>query len=184
MNPNQVSAIPLTAIEQHPKDLILGILRCEAPIALTVLAKQAVTLAKWRIDFRIIGESHWITVRCNNEDIEPQIWHELLACVGLDTSKCAYAHRFSDMQEHAYHYEDKSLRVVGKIWFEAYRAHQLPTLRGMQLDMAFPQVHGQTPITRVGWEILTAHRLNWWTFHLYPNASGALGVHSYTELWL
>ncbi|GAB4553025.1 MAG: hypothetical protein OHK0023_21660 [Anaerolineae bacterium] len=184
MKPDQVSDLPLNVIEQNPQDLMLAILRGDMPISLTVFAKQVVNLDKLRIDFRIIGESHWITVRRDHDTAKSQIWHELLACVGVDSSMCVYTHQFFDLQTHTYRYLDASLQATGHIWFEKYAPHQLPSLREMQLHVTFPQVHGQMPITSVGWDILNANRLNWWTFHLYPNAYGASGVHSYTELWL
>jgi hypothetical protein len=45
------------------------------------------------------------------------------------------------------------------------------------LEVIFPDVHGQTPLTRVVWE---AHRgsVEWRTLHIYPQSNGAVCVHS------
>lgn len=167
--------MPLTPIYQHPRDLRLLVWQGDAPKTLSVLRETTQHYGAWRITFRIIGESHWISAQ--HADSAPL--HEVLACVALPLPPDAYQHVFGALRGQQVRLAEGAYRVAVRF---AVTRHSCSLPSG-GLGLAFPPIFGQTPFTHIGWQVSsTDHHLMWQTQHLYPQPEGRIVVSSFSRL--
>ena len=158
---------------QRPNDLEFAVLSGELPVRLTILAQKTLASGDWQFLFHIIGESHFVTIRHKGKSV----LHEVLACMQVPVAKCNHHHRFPGL--HPHHYTGK--QYTASVMFESNAAPKtrFPN-RKIDLELAFPAIFGQTPVTQIGWE-KTRDTLTWWTTHLYPEQSGLITVQTFSK---
>jgi hypothetical protein len=169
--------VPLLPIYQHPRDLRLLVWQGAAPETLSVLRETTQHYGNWRITFRIIGESHWISAQ--HADSAPL--HEVLACVALPLPSAAYQHAFGALRGQQARLAQGDYQVAVRFAVTG----QPSCLPKGGLGLAFPSIFGQTPFTHIGWQVSgTADHLIWQTQHLYPQPEGLIVVSSLSRLHL
>jgi|GEM_PF-1027353 len=161
----------MVPVFQQPTDLVLGVCRTPAiPVRLQVLAMQRWQLRDIEVTFRIIGESHWISVqRCG-----APVLHELLACVPLPNATCMFHHAFQATTSCRYQIEDYTVAVT----FQPFAEHhqQLGSDHdNIEIQFPHPLGHAQLPFTRIWWRTRD-DCLQWWTLHTYINDQAAIAV--------
>ncbi len=167
--------LALQPIYQNPRDLRL-LLWCGAPPShLTVLRTASVLIGGWRLTFRVIGESHWISAQ--HGDAAPL--HEVLACTEAPAPPDAHRHTFADLRGHTFRTDDARYNL--RIAFALRKTP--PALPKGGLGLTFPPVLGQTPFTHIAWRVAEGE-LRWRTRHLYPQPDGLIVVSSLSRLAL
>jgi len=167
----------LKLVNQTPADLVLAVMSHTLPANLQIIEQAQMTRGAWRVDFRIIGESHAISVYYD----DVPVMHEVLACVDVEAHSCAHLHPFSTLQAHQY--ADSGGYQV-QVDFNEMPAWALPAESVSMIRVDFPKVFGIAPVTQIQWKA-TATGVRWWTLHTYPlSQNGAhpriIHVHSYT----
>ena len=94
----------------------------------------------------------------------------MLACVPVEDARCAYTHRFADLQAHTVQRGGYSGRVT-------FNPDPPPPMLPDGLTVRFPAVYGQVPLTRVTWQY-TPGCLQWQTLHTYPLDGDLICVYS------
>ncbi len=154
---------------QQPTDLVLGLVRTD--FSLTVIQQARVNVGVWGFIFQIIGESHAVRIERNGQ----LLFTEVLAC--LDLPADSRLHHFADLT--AYHYQTDSYTV--SVNFESVSAvHLPPETSPNRIEAAFPQVYGQTPLTRIIWQV-TEGEITWQTWHTYPTQNYGIRVKSFSR---
>lgn len=147
---------------QCPDDLQLVLVRSQNfPLGVHVLQAQTISVADVGVTFRIIGESHWITVRRADE-----VWHEVLACVPVPQCPLEFAHAFDRRASCAYTNHGYSVQVMQvPLTAEIARRGQI----GAHMEVVFPHPQGGEllPFTRIWWHV-APKQIQWWTIHVYP----------------
>lgn len=155
---------------QHPDQLRLVLVRAHhLPLAVHVLQTHTVTAASAVITFRIIGESHWITVQRAGE-----VWHEVLACVPTPRCQPAFVHQFNGDDGCAFTSGGYSVQLsLVPLTAEVAARGQ----SGDRIEVLFPHPYGDGPLpfTRIWWAI-ERDAIRWWTSHVYPLAAGTVAV--------
>jgi hypothetical protein len=169
----------MDTIFQDPRDLILGVKNDDNPITqLTVLLTKSLVHRGYDVTFRIIGESHWITLSRQGKIV----LQEVLACVKLEHVVWSHEHSFDDGREHQFVTEGYAVSI-GFIPF----THAITRLgRGLEhLQLNFPNPLGgeQLPFTRIWWS-LSDGSIRWWTIHVYPQEHMTTAVLSVSEFAL
>lgn len=154
---------------QHPKDLRLGVSQTQEIQPLTVLAEKTVVIEELSITFRIIGESHWITIS-HNENI---LLQEILACVSLQGEHWQHQHSFIDSRSHTFAKDGYEIQLVFAEMTP--RISQMGNLNSIEVYFPNPLGNGEEPFTRIWWEY-DGHTLQWWTIHVYPLEDGTVAV--------
>jgi hypothetical protein len=160
-------------IHQDPADLVLTILAGELETQLTILEKSALDMDDWRLTFHIIGESHLVTVE--HEGVT--VLCELLACVDATAESCVHRHSFGDLTEHCFAQSGYSIRVNFGEQPEALTMNE----DHEKLEVIFPDIDGQTPVTRIEWTRVGENAVSWRTLHLYPRDGKMTSVHSFSH---
>ncbi len=169
--------MPLKPIYQHPRDLRLLVWQGAAPKTLSVLRETTQHYGNWRITFRIIGESHWISAQ--HGDSAPL--HEVLACVALPLTPAAYQYAFGALHAQQVCLAEGAYQVMVRFTLTR-QPYRLPS---GGLGLIFPPIFGQSPFTHIGWQMSsTDHNLVWQTQHLYPQPEGLIVVSSLSRLHL
>lgn len=153
-------------IHQSPRDLILAVHDVDVSRQFTILRQQHVPIKQMTLTFSIIGESHIVTVKENGR-IKLQ---EILACISLQNP----LHCFHDLKDYRYITEDYGVVVM-------FSTQPYPMPDGPGIEIIFPKIQGQQPITRIQWQILEDH-VKWWTLHTYPDQSGSIYVYTQSQL--
>lgn len=147
------------SVYQYPKDLKLAVLGTIPPPPLTVLHTRQHVYGEWSFTFNIIGESHAIHITQAGKPI----LSEILACVPIASEICKYLHDFAESTASAWEMPNYKVQVSFH--------DELPTpieSTTDQIVLQFPEVHGQVPITKIGW-CFDGVRMQWWTLHTYPS---------------
>lgn len=156
---------------QDPRDLILVVARSAlSPMNVHVLETRHVTFGTVEVYFRIIGESHWITV---TEGCTPLL-HEVLACVPLPRAACSFHHSFRHIQTCSYEDQQYSVNVRCVPITEEVAVRGTA---GEHLQVDFPHPFGAAPhpFTRVWWHVIDGD-LVWGTVHVYPCSENIIAV--------
>jgi hypothetical protein len=162
------------AIHQRPQDLILGIVQTELSYPVKPLQSAVYDAGLFRLQFQIIGESHIVRVECAGAPV----FHEVLACLPLRAEQCAHWHRFADLRPHTYQAGRYCVEVQCDSTPDGWSPPAQPQ---QQLEVHFPLVNGQTPVTRVAWAQIDTTTY-WWTLHTYPAINDT--VYVYTASYL
>ncbi|MCI0709660.1 MAG: hypothetical protein L0154_05795 [Chloroflexi bacterium] len=160
----------MKTIHQQPTNLVLGVLTSGHLHNLTVLQAEGVNAGCWSFEFQIIGESHRIIVRRDNL----VVLQEILACVPLVAADCHHFKRFTRLGVHSFRQDSYGV----DIWFSE---EPVPLLEGANLEVWFPAVYHQQPVTQIKWDVLP-NGIRWWTLHLYPLQTGTITVLSSSHL--
>lgn len=159
------------AVHQNITDLTLAVFAGHIDNDLTVLKQARFPFHGWVFSFAIIGESH----RVMAERGGVPVFSELLACVNIPPAQCVHHHRYADLLPHEYRQPGYSIQTSCT---EIPPQSTLNAAPPQRLEVAFPSVAGQTPITRIEWQS-AGSLLRWQTLHVYPQTSGtALYMHS------
>ncbi|MBZ0310214.1 MAG: DUF2617 family protein [Anaerolineae bacterium] len=154
---------------QQPTDLVLGLIRTDFP--LTVIQQARVEMGIWAFHFQIIGESHAVRIERSGQ----LLFTEVLAC--LDLPADSHLFHFADLTP--YHYQTDSYTV--SVIFESGSEMNLPPETSPNMiEVAFPQVYGQTPVTRITWQA-AAEEMIWQTWHTYPTQNSGIWVKSFSR---
>jgi hypothetical protein len=139
----------------------------DAPInGLTVLRSQTVANDKHEITFRIIGESHWVTISRNRQ----VVLQEILACVNLEEVLWHHTHPFTDKTQHFFETTAYSVSIIFQPFVSQMKNFDT-RIAHLQLDFPNP-VEGTTlPFTRIWWSF-SGTSLCWETIHVYPSPQG------------
>lgn len=156
-------------VHQNPADLALNILTTSSHLPLTVLKHDTLQIGLWRVKFHIIGESHLVTIEYDGV----LVLCELLACVDVDASSCLHHHRFHDLAPHRFQQFGYSIDVEFKDCYD-----EVSVEADGVLEIAFPKIADQTPITRIVWTRVGENALRWHTLHVYPDEGKMACVHS------
>jgi hypothetical protein len=156
-------------IHQNPADLSLNILTTRLHLPLTVLKQHTLQIGAWSLQFHIIGESHLVTI----EHDGVLVLSELLACVEVEASACLHHHRFNDLAAHCFQQLGYSIAVEFSDCYE-----DVPVEVDGVIEVAFPEIADQTPITRIVWTRIGEHAVRWHTLHVYPGEDKMACVHS------
>ena len=168
----------LETVQQSPTALVLAILEQNLPAGLRVLRQAQIKHASWCVHFRIIGESHAITVSYQDD----VVFHEVLACVDVSPQDCTHYQPFRTLQDHHYTQTDiPQYPYSVQVNFDPQPAWNTPETSDSMIEFAFPDVGDFTPVTRIHWRI-EDHLLIWWTLHTYPNAGNMTYVHSRSQV--
>lgn len=159
-------------IFQHPSDLVLALYNAPPP-PLTVLKSRRVRIGQWEAAFHIIGESHAVMLSKGGRVVRS----EVLACTGTPAG-AVYTHAFSAMAWHRVRLPGHGVAVSFDVlpW-------DVPPPGRDQITLQFPKMFGQTPLTRVQWQV-EAGALRWYTVHVYPLPDGAVRVYSRSQFAL
>lgn len=154
----------MQTIVQHPSDLTLVLYDTLPDIPLQVIQQQPVTLPHgWRVTFNVITESHAVMLSHRDR----VVFSEVLTCQPIGRTSALYRQLFNTLHAMTYTTPHHQVRVR----FEVERDADYFMQDVAALEVAFPRVHGQRPLTRVQW----AQRgdvLCWQTCHTYPQANG------------
>lgn len=171
----QPSKRHLTPVYQKPSDLELAIADQQIPVHFTIYKSRLIRAKKIRAIFRIIGESHWITL----EHEDGAVFHEALACIRMPTCNLMHHHCFSLQQPHRFSNDYYAIRVEFH--------HALPGKHQTAFDeappllkMEFPPIYGQIPVTQINLSQVDGY-LYWSTLHLYPRQHGLIAVETRSE---
>lgn len=152
---------------QYPQDLVLGVRTDTKPIeGLTVLSTRQVTIGNHSVTFRIIGESHWITVRHHGNTL----LHEVLACVRLNDAEWQYVYPFREGFPHTYTYTSPLLSYCTQLKTVPFTSDIASTDRSYEhLHLDFPHPFGGStlPFTSVWWTVEEL-LVRWGSTHVYP----------------
>jgi len=170
--------IMILPIQQNPTDLVLTIVAGRLDTPLTVLKHDTLQLGVWTLTFHIIGESHLVTI----EHDQTPVLCEVLACADLSSQTCAHRHRFDDLavsgfrsgQAHCFATAGYSVAVD----FDDCLDHSPAADADGTLEMSFPEIAGQTPVTRIEWTQTGENTARWHTLHIYPREVGMVCVRS------
>lgn len=168
-------AAELPAIIQHPRDLRLCVVAGEFRDALTVLAQRTLEIGSVRLDLRIIGESHWVTVSSAGQPL----FHEILACMEMDATRCQHQHVFSDLR--AQQLKRRGYQVAVSIDQPVEPTPDPAAAEALVVN--FPQIYGAQPQTHLYWQV-SDQRVRWWTLHTYPQPQTVTRVYSSSVLEL
>ncbi|MEO1663027.1 MAG: DUF2617 family protein [Chloroflexota bacterium] len=150
-------------IYQHPHDLTLALFRGEPTFKMTLLRSRRVNVGAWDVHFHIIGESHAVIFSYERTPV----FSEVLACVEVE--RAHRMHRFTSLK--TYRFEEANYRVrcsTGRVKWK------IPA-GAKKLEVQFPPMFGQVPLTRVKWH-MDGHTLLWWTLHTYPLENDIIAV--------
>lgn len=165
--------VAMQSIQQHPSDLVLALFTGEPRFPMTLMRSARVKHGAWSVHFHVIGESHAAIMTHQDEIIRS----ETLSCHPVAADRCELYHPFPDMQDYQLSTDGYQIEVV----FD-HPTWELPYPKNDEmLYVAFPEVYGQTPVTRIQWEH-TAEGLRWWTLHVYPFENSKITV--YTRSYL
>lgn len=168
----------LETIQQSPTALVLAILQQDLPAGLRILRQAQLQHNQWRVQFRIIGESHAITLSYQHE----VVFHEVLACVEVSPEHCTHYQPFRTLQDHHYTQTVVPQRQYSvQINFDPNPAWRIAEDSDPMIEFAFPNVGTLTPVTRIHWR-MENQRLTWWTLHTYPHAGDVTYVHSRSQV--
>lgn len=156
-------------VHQNPADLSLNVLNTRIDRPLTVLKQQMLQMGAWILHFHIIGESHLVTIEYEGG----LVLCEMLACVEVEADACQHQHRFSDLASHCFQQPGYSIAVEFGDCYE-----DVPVEADGVLEVSFPQIADQTPITRIVWTQVAEHSVRWHTLHVYPEEGKMVCVHS------
>lgn len=154
-------------VHQSPADLQLNIIAGNLDAPLTRLKSNVHKLGLWTFTFHIIGESHLVTIERENQPL----LNELLACVDFSPEAALHHHRFGDLEKH--HYQGAGY-AIGVRFEDTAGDH--PRFDEKSLEVAFPPIHGQTPVTQIFWTPIGTTMMRWRTLHMYPHQGGAVYV--------
>jgi hypothetical protein len=160
-------------IHQDPADLVLTILARNLETPLTILEQTTLDMDGWRLTFHIIGESHLVTI--DHDGVT--VLCELLACVDAAAASCLHRHSFGDLTEHCYFQSGYSIRVS----FGEQPDASILNEHHQTLELIFPDIDGQTPVTRIEWTRVGKNAVKWQTLHLYPRDGKMTSVHSFSH---
>jgi hypothetical protein len=160
-------------IHQDPADLVLTILAGKLETPLTILEQAVLDMDDWKLTFHIIGESHLVTVAHKGVIV----MCELLACVDASAASCVHRHTFGDLTEHCFAQSGYSITVNFDEQEEAPTFGSSPAM----LEVVFPDIDGQTPLTRIEWTRTGENAVRWQTLHLYPRGGKMTAVHSFSH---
>jgi len=149
---------------QNPTDLALTI--TQSPVTARVYAERLLRLAGWRVQFAIIGESHFVALQHADQRMV-----EVLACMPGAAATAAHHHLFVDGCPHHLDWPGYCVDV----WFNDHPEPSPPADDG--LTYVFPGGGAVIPETRVQWRV-DAHSLIWWTLHIYPQVHQTTYVYS------
>jgi hypothetical protein len=140
---------------QHPRDLTLALFSGEPTFPMTLLRSHRLNVGRWDVHFHIIGESHAAIFSYEREPV----FSEVLACV--DVKRAMYTYKFASLEQHQVVRGGYAVAVTADVvnW------HIPCVAETLQLD--FPKMFGQKPVTRIQWHY-DNHCLQWWTLHTYP----------------
>jgi hypothetical protein len=157
--------IVVNVVDQNPCDLVLGISNRELNCSLTVLAKETIYSDPLAFTFHVLGESHLVSIQRNGS----VVWQELFSCRKLPQQGLLHHRHFTRMDEHSWQHDNYGIKVT----FSAEPRHTPATHNYLQV--AFPDMYGQMPYTRVQWEQRPSG-IRWQTVHTYPNPAGVTYV--------
>ncbi len=157
-------------IHQDPADLVLSIVAGKLEAPLTILKQSSLHVGAWTLTFHIIGESHLVTL----EHDRAVVLCELLACADVDAASCVHHHPFNDSAAHCFVQSGYSIDVH----FDDGEHPISETDIDGTLEVTFPEVAGQTPLTRILWQRVGENAVRWHTLHLYPHQGKIVSVHS------
>jgi hypothetical protein len=160
-------------IYQQPGDLILALF--DTPLAMEPLVLEEAVCHAGPISayLQIIGESHIVRI----EREERPWFYETLSCLPLHAHECQHWHSFIDRREHQHAQGGYRVQV-------RFNDDELPPRRTAgrtSIQVYFPPVFGQVPLTRIEWQA-EPDRLRWWTLHTYPEAMRTTYVESESVL--
>lgn len=163
----------LEPIEQKPSDLRLILADHDCSPHFTTLKHHTIQNDDITLDLRIIGESHIITISRD----EQTILQEILACTDYTSDTCLCAYHFGTLAAYAYNRDNYSVAVS---------FHEQPINEWMPygvetIELEFPEMWGQIPVTRIGWQC-TGGTIQWWTLHIYPEQAYSTCVHT-VSIW-
>jgi hypothetical protein len=98
---------------------------------------------------------------------------ELLACVEVEASSCLHHHRFNDLAAHCFQQPGYSISVEFNDCYD-----DVPVDTNGVLEVSFPIIADQTPITRIIWTQVGENAVRWHTLHVYPDEGKMACVHS------
>lgn len=163
----------IVPVHQDPADLVLTIVAGKIETPLTVLKQASLERGSWRLNFHIIGESHLVTVEYNGLPV----LSEVLACVDITASHTHQQH-FNDLAEHTFSVPGYTVLVD----FDSSGNEVRPLASVGTLEMEFPEIDGQIPLTRVSWSPIGETAFRWQTLHVYPIAGKRVCVQSFSYL--
>jgi hypothetical protein len=170
---HQPEPIATMTIYQQPGDLILGVFENDLAVEPLILEQAVVQHGPVTARFQIIGESHITRI-----ERDEQVWfHETLSCLPLHAHECQHWHSFIDRRDHWH--EQGTYRV--RVRFQRDRLPPRRTNGRSSIQVHFPPVFGQVPITRIEWQV-SQGCLTWWTLHTYPEAMQTTYVESESVL--
>ena len=165
----------IQSVQQKPTDLILANV-IQLPSSITVLKQQSVSIGVWSLVFQIIGESHIVSVTHKQKTL----FHEMLACINVNRDHCHHHHPFSQLQTHTYTRDSYQVSVE----FSETPSWHIPLQSDTDyIEVIFPNICGQTPITRILWQFID-NTLSWWTLHVYPERDITTFVHTKSHIQL
>jgi hypothetical protein len=156
---------------QDPRNLLLGVIHTEdLPLSLRVLDARVIVVGDWSVTFRIIGESHWITIRVAGQ----KVLHEVLACVPVGTTAWIFQHPFTDRCSCDYSSGPYSVTVdFAPLSLDI--AARGTDGECLQVDFPHPEGGASLPFTRIWWRV-AEDAITWWTTHVYPEAHQTTAV--------
>ncbi len=162
----------MNVAHQRPMDLLLGVTRRELPLEWTILKTATVQIDQWGFVFHIVGESHRVRMMHHDNGLYLQ---EILACVELQPEDCLAYHAFHQLS--AYNFQQDRYRIAVSF------SDKPEGLQETGLEVVFPKINGQAPITQIKWQQKDAI-FRWWTYHLYPEHDRQVGVYTTSEFKL
>lgn len=148
---------------QNPQDVVLLAGPFETPPTLKVVESNSIWLPTGGLAiFRIIGESHWITI-CD-KNLVP-IWHEILACIELGT-QYPQAQMLTNTGFGSEPFIAQRRNYTTKIVVKPFTTWQP---QGQLIKYLFPKPEWsqETPFTGISW-VVNNNQLSWETVHTYP----------------
>ncbi len=133
--------------QQRPDDLTLMVMHtAQCPLDLHILEARCVPVSDGVIEFRIIGESHWITVRRDG-----RVLHEVLACVPGTVRDAAVNQGFISDAPCSYATQGYAITVSCTPLSPVIAARERD---GDSIEVAFPHPHGGDVLrfTRIWWQ--------------------------------
>lgn len=159
-------------ILQYPNDLRLVVLCGGVVGPLTVLEQQNVSQDSVQAVFRIIGESHWISIYQHGV----LLMHEILSCSDEPYPHATHVHAFTDVLPHFYRGSQYSISVQ----FTSLKEVQ-PEQSKMVVLFPNPLGHGPVPYTSIDWDF-NSTGLTWNTTHFYTLPQGNVAVQTQSHL--
>ncbi|MEM6284720.1 MAG: DUF2617 family protein [Chloroflexota bacterium] len=150
-------------IYQHPRDLTLALFCGEPTFRMTLLRSRRVNAGPWDVHFHIIGESHAAIFSYERTPV----FSEVLACV--DVERAFVIHRFESLEPYRF------ARGSYGVTCTADRVDWQKPASVQKLEVQFPPMFGQVPMTRLQWQ-LDQQCIRWWTLHTYPLENDMIAV--------